>query len=54
MVLEGLSTALFEPIESDSEKYLTLKTESSFWLSQKRIVDLLALSVSPSCLEFAL
>lgn len=52
VVLEGLSVAPFEPLESASEKFLTLKVV--FLLAiVKRVGDLQALSVSSSCLEFA-
>lgn len=52
-VLEGMSTAPFEPIESVPEKFLTLKTVFLLAImSLKRIGDLQALSVIASCLEF--
>lgn len=54
VVIEGLSLAPFEPLESASEKFLTLKV--SFLLkikSLKRVGDLHTLSISPPCLEFA-
>ncbi|XDV19881.1 hypothetical protein PO909_025279 [Leuciscus waleckii] len=54
IALQGLSLAPFEPIEEVPEKFLTLK--ALFFLaisSLKRIGDLQALSVAPSCLEFA-
>lgn len=54
IVLEGLSLAPFEPIEEVSEKFLTLKTILLLAISSlKRIGDIQALSVAPSCLEFA-
>ncbi|CAM4672887.1 unnamed protein product [Leuciscus chuanchicus] len=54
IVLEGLALAPFEPIEEVSEKFLTLKTLFLLAISSiKRIGDLQALSVAPSCLEFA-
>lgn len=54
IVLEGLSTAPFEPLESVSDKFLTLKTVFLLAISSlKRVGDLQALSVSPTCLEFA-
>lgn len=54
IVLEGLSTAPFEPIEDVSEKFLTLKTVFLLAItSLKRVEDLQALSVAPSCLDFS-
>ena len=54
IVLEGLSVAPFEPLESVSEKFLTFKTIFLLAISSlKRVGDLQALSVSPTCLEFA-
>ncbi|XDV39759.1 hypothetical protein PO909_008949 [Leuciscus waleckii] len=54
LVLEGLSGAPFEPLESVSEKFLTFKTVFLLAISSlKRVGDLQALSVSPTCLEFA-
>ncbi|XDV25212.1 hypothetical protein PO909_029164 [Leuciscus waleckii] len=54
IVLEGLAMAPFEPIEEVPEKFLTLKTLFLLSISSlKRIWDLQALSVAPSCLEFA-
>ncbi|XDV31033.1 hypothetical protein PO909_033810 [Leuciscus waleckii] len=54
IVLEGLVDTPFELIESASDKLLTLKM---FFLmaitSLKRIGDMQALSISPSCLDFA-
>ncbi|MGL4804411.1 MAG: hypothetical protein ACRC15_04575, partial [Cetobacterium sp.] len=44
----------FEPLESVSDKFLTLKTIFLLAISSlKRVGDLQALSVSPTCLEFA-
>ncbi|XDV45554.1 hypothetical protein PO909_013639 [Leuciscus waleckii] len=54
IALQGLSLAPFEPIEEDPEKFLTLKALFLLAISSlKRIGDLQALSVAPSCLEFA-
>jgi hypothetical protein len=54
VVLEGLALAPFELIEEVSEKCITLKTLFLLAISSiKRIEDLHALSVAPSCLEFA-
>ena len=54
IVLEGLSLAPFEPIEEVSEKFVTLKTIFLLAISSlKRIGDIQALSVAPSCLEFS-
>ncbi|XP_067257251.1 uncharacterized protein [Chanodichthys erythropterus] len=54
IVLQGLAEAPFEPIEEVSDKFLTLKTIFLLAVSSlKRIGDLQALSVAPSCLEFA-
>ncbi len=54
IVLEGLVMTPFEPLESAPIRFLTLKM---FFLmaitSLKRIGDLQALSISPSCLDFA-
>lgn len=47
VMVEGLTEVLFEPIESVSEKFLLTIT------SLKRVGDLKALSVAPSCLKFA-
>ncbi|CAM4528872.1 unnamed protein product [Leuciscus chuanchicus] len=53
-VLQGLFQAPFEPIEEVPEKFLTLKALFLLAISSlKRIGDLQALSVAPSCLEFA-
>jgi len=54
LVLEGLSVAPFEPLDSVSENFVTLITVLLLSISSlKRVGDLQALSVSPSCLEFA-
>ncbi|XP_026116256.1 uncharacterized protein LOC113094840 [Carassius auratus] len=54
IVLEGLSRAPFEPLDSVSEKFLSFKTTFLLAISSlKRVGDLQALSVSPTCLEFA-
>ncbi|XP_067226371.1 uncharacterized protein [Chanodichthys erythropterus] len=54
IVLQGLAEAPFEPIEEVSDKFLTLKTIFLLAVSSlKRIGDLQALSIAPSCLEFA-
>lgn len=54
IVLEGLSGHPFEPLETVSEKLLTLRTVLLVNLScLKRVVDLQALSISPSCMGFA-
>ncbi len=54
IVLQGLSSALFDPLEEVQAKFLTLKALLLFSISSlKRIGDLQALSVVPSCLEFA-
>ncbi|CAM4555428.1 unnamed protein product [Leuciscus chuanchicus] len=54
VALQGLSQAPFEPIEEVPEKFLTLKAIFLLAISSlKRIGDLQALSVAPSCLEFA-
>ena len=53
-VLEGLVDTPFEPIESASDKLLTLKMVFLMAItSLKRIGDMQALSISPSCLDFA-
>lgn len=53
IVKEGLAGQPFEPLESVSEKFLTLKTIILVALSSlKRIGDLQALSVSLSCMDF--
>ncbi len=54
VVLEGLVTATFEPLESAQEWILTLKVTLLLALmSLKRVVDLQALSVSEMCMDFA-
>ncbi len=54
IVLQGLSLAPFEPLEEVPDKFLTLKALFLLAISSlKRIGDLQALSVAPSCLEFA-
>ncbi len=54
IVLQGLSMASFEPLEEVPAKFLTLKALFLLSISSlKRIEDLQALSVAPSCLEFA-
>ncbi|XDV29773.1 hypothetical protein PO909_032815 [Leuciscus waleckii] len=54
IILEGLVETLFEPIESASDKLLTLKMVFLMAItSLKRIGDMQALSISPSCLDFA-
>ncbi len=55
VVLEGLVTAPFEPLESASERILTLKVALLLALtSLKRVGDLQAFSVSETCMDFAL
>ncbi len=54
IVQQGLSLAPFKPFEEVPAKFLTLKTLFLLAISSlKRIGDLQALSVAPSCLEFA-
>ena len=54
LVLQGLSQAPFEPLEELPIKLLSLKTLLLLAItSLKRVGDLQALSVVPSCLEFA-
>ncbi len=54
VVLDGLVTAPFEPLESASERILTLKVVLFLALtSLKRVGDLQALSVSETCMDFA-
>jgi hypothetical protein len=54
VVLEGLSLAPFEPLGEVSEKFLSFKVAFLLAItSLKRVGDLQALSVAPSCLEFA-
>ncbi len=53
IALQGLSLAPFEPLEEVLAKLLTLKALFLLAISSlKRIGDLQALSVAPSCLEF--
>ncbi len=55
VVLEALSKAPFEPLEEVTLIFITVKTVFLLAISSlKRVVDLQALSVAPSCLEFAL
>ncbi|KAJ8333524.1 hypothetical protein SKAU_G00415320 [Synaphobranchus kaupii] len=54
VVLEALSSALFEPVESVELKLLSLKTVLLLALTTaKRVSELQALSIHPSCLRFA-
>ncbi len=54
VVLEGLVMAPFEPLESASERILTLKVVILLALtSLKRVGDLQAFSVSEMCMDFA-
>ncbi len=54
VVLEGLVTAPFEPLESVSERILTLKVSLLLALtSLKRVGDLQAFSVRETCMDFA-
>ncbi|XDV47155.1 hypothetical protein PO909_016859 [Leuciscus waleckii] len=54
MVLEGLSVAPFEPLDSVSEKFLTLKTVLLLAISSLNDVSLNKGPIGiPSCLEFA-
>ncbi len=54
VVLEGLVTAPFEPLESASERILTLKVTLLLALtSLKRVGDVQAFSVSEMCMDFA-
>ncbi len=54
VILEGLVTAPFEPLESASERILTLKVALLLALtSLKSIGDLQAFSVSETCMDFA-
>ncbi len=54
VVLEELVTAPFEPLESASERILTLKVTLLLALtSLKRVGDLQAFSVSETCMDFA-
>ncbi len=53
MVLEALSKAPIEPLEAVSPRFLAVKTVFLLAISfLKRVGDLQALSVAPSCLEF--
>ncbi len=53
VVLEGLVTAPFEPLESASDRILTLKVVLLLALtSLKRVGDLQAFSVSETCMDF--
>ncbi len=54
VVLEGLSLAPFEPLELATTKNLTFKMVFLLAItSLKRVGDLQALAISPTCLEFA-
>ncbi|KAL0199818.1 hypothetical protein M9458_003005, partial [Cirrhinus mrigala] len=54
VVLEALCRPPFDPIEEISDRHLTIKTVLLLALSSlKRVGDLQALSVAPSCLDFA-
>ncbi len=54
VALEGLVTAPFEPLESASDRILTLKVVLLLALtSLKRVGDLQAFSVSETCMDFA-
>ncbi len=54
VVLEGLVTAPFEPLESASERILTLKVTLLLALTSLKIVgDLQDLSVSEMCMLFS-
>ncbi len=54
VILEGLVTAPFEPLESASDRILTLKVVLLLALtSLKRVGDLQAFSVSETCMDFA-
>ncbi len=54
VVLEGLVMAPFEPLESASDRILTLKVVLLLALtSLKRVGDLQAFSVSETCMDFA-
>ncbi len=53
IVLQGLSLAPFKPLEEVPAKFFTLKALFLLAISSpKKIGDLQALSVAPSCLEF--
>jgi hypothetical protein len=54
VVLEGLAEAPFEPLESAEAKNLTFKVAFLLAItSLRRVGDLQALAISPTCLEFA-
>ncbi len=54
VILEGLVTAPFEPLETPPERILTLKVTLLLALtSLKRVGDLQAFSVSETCMDFA-
>ena len=54
VVLEGLAEAPFEPLESAEARNLTLKVAFLLAItSLRRVGDLQALAVTPTCLEFA-
>ncbi len=54
IVLEGLVTTPFEPLESAPVRFLTLKMFFLMAITYlKRVGDLQALSILPSCLDFA-
>ncbi len=54
VILEGLVTAPFEPLESASDRILTLKVVLLLALtSLKRVGDLQAFSVSETCMDFS-
>ncbi len=54
VVLKALSKAPFEPLEEVTLRFLRVKTVFLLAISSlKRVSDLQALSVAPSCLEFA-
>lgn len=55
VVLDGLTRPPFEPLEEVDMKHLSLKTVLLLALaSAKRVSDIHALSVHPSCTQFAL
>ncbi|KAI2655955.1 Transposon Ty3-G Gag-Pol polyprotein [Labeo rohita] len=54
VVLDSLCRAPFEPLDQVSDRLLTIKTAVLLALaSLKRVGDLQALSVAPSCIDFA-
>ena len=54
VVLRALTGPLFEPLETVEIKFVSLKTTLLLALtSAKRVGDMQALSVSPSCLQFS-